>query len=148
MNISLDDSCNESIQQFLSNMPGPLHCYAITITLPPKLYKFQSITQYEMTKSHIDSICKLCYQSLSVPELTKSGNIHYHLVVQGRDKINIIHVINKIRRNRMFGFYKEKEINCEKMLRCELNYLIKDIKETQRVLHTPNNRPDLLNYYD
>lgn len=121
---------------------------ALTITLKPKLYTYQTITQYEMTINYISSILRQAKSGTYVTEITKAGNIHYHAVIKTRDKSNGIYIINAIRKNRLIGFYKVKEIKDSKHLEDEFKYLHKDIKETARILHTRNYKPDIINYFN
>lgn len=116
---------------------------ALTVTLPPKLYKYCCNTQYDMTYNTINSICSIAYDYAGVVELTKAGNVHFHFVLRYRDKCNLITIVNKLKKNRLFGFYCLKQIMSDDQLLYEINYLFKELNVTKRILHTSNYKPNL-----
>lgn len=126
---------------------APSHCMSFTVTLKPKLYTFQSITQYEMT--HLELMRALSHVSeyVWVAELTKTGNLHYHFVVCDKCKVSIVCLINKLRKFRVFGFYKAIPINNFDHLTKTLMYLLKDLKDTMQILYTANYRPILFDLH-
>lgn len=134
----------------LSNHLRPFigdYMFFITITIKPRLYKYQSITQYEMTYNMIHNVIEtfsMCF-AMSV-ELTSQGNIHYHAIMRFRDKFNRISFINKVRKMREAGYMKitENAIIYEESLSRSCIYLIKDYDTTSRILHTSNYKPTLI----
>lgn len=51
--------------------------YALTITLNPILYEYSQKIQHRMSEPYIDELNPQTY----VAEQTKSGNIHYHMIL-------------------------------------------------------------------
>lgn len=53
--------------------------YSFTITLKPKIYKYEPYEQYDLATDNIHKILRtLCEKITLVAECTKSYNIHYH----------------------------------------------------------------------
>lgn len=116
----------------------------ITITLKPKLYKYSSVTQFELTRLDVESI----FLSSNVKadfsvELTEQGNVHYHAVICSPDKFKAIHAINKFKRNRAFGHIHIKPIGSQQEYERAINYIQKDIEGTKKILHTSNFKPEI-----
>lgn len=79
----------------------------LTVTLPPKLYKFSSVTQLEITNKILYSILNATTDDYFVlAEHTKQGNIHYHAMVTCSEKRRYVLLMNKLKTNRSFGFIK------------------------------------------
>lgn len=120
------------------------NCMSITLTLNPKLYKYCSITQYELSVLEVKSLLHQLSESLCSVELTAVGNIHYHIIAHEKDKFRWISFFNKLRKkSRVFGFNSHKSINCAEHLHVSLMYLIKDLDETAKTLHNKNYKPSL-----
>lgn len=118
----------------------------MTITLKPKMYKFNSITQFELTRLVIQDILESsCIKYMSIAELTVQGNVHYHVVVKSQDKMTVCHVINRLKRERKFGHMHFSQIKCKASHERACNYLLKDLQQTKKVLHTQNFKPNILN---
>lgn len=118
----------------------------MTVTLPPRFYKFTSITQYELTKNEL---CRLLEAGTDwawcVVELTREGNVHYHIIASTHYKHQIIGFINKVKRSKSFGYVKlSPDIQTPESLTRSINYLCKDLESSRKVLHTSAYRPDLL----
>lgn len=78
----------------------------VTITIKPKLYKYQSTTQYELTFPEIRTILHNTSDVIGNVELTNDGNIHYHAIVLFQSKLQRITFLNTAKRNRSLGFVK------------------------------------------
>lgn len=132
-------------RELYSSMSDDL-CF-ITITLKPRLYKFLSTTQYEMTVNEIEHIYKtMTEKTVYSTELTVDGNIHYHSITKFRDKCFRINFINKMKKNRLFGYIKitDAPIKYADQLERSAQYLLKDVLATERILHTRNYKPGIV----
>lgn len=145
-----DNDNTEDKQNIINHMcGGPYDSIAmITLTLKPKLYKYQSLTQYELTVHDIKVLMySLTNRYVLSTELTSNGNIHYHVIAGFRDKYQRVMLINKMRRNRKLGFHKfSNDIVKAEDLASTVDYIIKDIKTTKRILHNTNYKPDIIIY--
>ena len=134
---------SEILSQYVG-MYGLLNSYFTTITLPPKLYKYSSITQYELTFHEINKILSQTTEHyLIMTELTSLGNIHYHCIVKCTDKPRLILLINTLKKKRgLIGYSHFKAIDGghENVIK----YLIKDVENTTKILHTCNYKPVLM----
>lgn len=146
---NLDEKLNselfKEIRQWYYNNHNPF-THFLTITLPPKLLKFQPITQWEMTNLIVNSLfLKFCPNAYISAELTLAGNVHYHAIVIARDKCSIVQLMNAFKKKFEIGFCKltPQVILPENAMRTIL-YLIKDLKETEKILHTSNYKPEIL----
>lgn len=126
--------------------PAP-DLFFVTFTLSPKLFKYNAITQYEMT------ICELQYvlnnqlsQYTLTTELTEAGNVHYHALIIIESKLTKMRLIEHIKKKRCLGFMKitPAAVCSEESLIRSVNYLIKDLNTTQKIIQRPNYKPDLL----
>lgn len=110
--------------------------FFLTITLKPTIYEYSSVTQYEMTRGALLKIFSSAQSFVMVPEHTGTGNIHYHALVQFRDTITRINIINRLKRNKFIGFIKvnSKPVKSEKYFRNEIKYIIKKVHENVKIL--------------
>lgn len=107
--------------------------YFITVTLKPKLYKFTSITQFELTHSEIIHIMdRHAADYVVATEHTKQGNIHYHVVAYIPSTAQKITMINMLKKNRLFGFIKFDPKPITHRLQC-VEYMTKDLYQTLKV---------------
>lgn len=122
--------------------------HLLTITLKPKLFKFQSITQYEITVNEVKKILSNSSACLMSTELTIQGCIHYHAIVRFRNDYNRVFVINQLKKCRLLGFIhiKPDPINTLEKMHRSYNYLMKDIALTMKVLHNSNYKPEIVCY--
>lgn len=131
--------CNGHIVHGLSFM--------VTITLKPKLYKYSSITQHDMTINVLKAL--LSNQAsgyVLATELTLSGNVHYHAFVMTPCKYRRITLLNTIKKNRYFGFIKvSNEVHDMSNVYACLTYMIKDVDTTKKILHNANYKPNIIN---
>lgn len=115
-------------------LPGS---YFFTITLKPKLYKYSSVTQYELTYGTIQHHLMTTVQDFEfVPEHTQQGNIHYHGWIYDNNPLQRINLLNKLKRDRTLGFIKmtpEVIITNEQIKRSH-DYLCKDYVNTRKLL--------------
>jgi len=111
--------------------------YFLTITLPPKMHKYSSQTQYELTAFDYLRIIDNSVVQITVPELTKIGNIHYHTVIKFRDVNNKFTIINQLKKKRGLGFIHLKidPIDTQDKLINSLVYLNKDIITTTKQIN-------------
>ena len=118
----------QSIHQFLRDTPN---CSFLTITIKPKLYKYNSITQLEMVNS---SLYKLLFKHtdkyVCVAEHTKQANIHFHAIVSFVDTSRKIGLINSLKNHKDIGFIKfDSEISND--IKCS-EYMTKDLYENYK----------------
>lgn len=119
----------------------------ITITIKPKMYNFQTITQYEMTHPHIRQIVDTTNATtVWNVEITKEGNVHYHMLSYFADAYSLISFINRLRKSHIVGFYKvtSNPVEHTENLSRSIRYLYKDLELTRKVLHTRNYKPALI----
>lgn len=107
----------------------------VTITLKPKLYKYTSQTQLDLTYNKMLLYLYTVNYYLMIAELTETGNIHYHVIVFYKQGEVLINFINKCKKDTNLGFIHVKnKIESTEALNNTYNYLIKDIKKTKRVI--------------
>jgi len=118
----------------------------ITLTLKPTLYKYQSITQYELTIPYVRSICQTFSNRFCITtEMTLQANIHYHILIHFDTSLKRIAFINKVRKCKFIGFYKiSPEYKDFQGVFRSIQYLTKDLDTTKKVLWTTNYRPEIL----
>lgn len=118
----------------------------VTVTLKPKLFKYQSLTQYELTKNEFTHLLQITTdKSVWVVELTKDGNVHYHFMALVHSKFHRFNMINKFKAKQIFGFIKvSNSVESEDSLNRVAQYLTKEIEVTQRVLHRPGYNPTVI----
>lgn len=128
--LEIYNEINESVIQQLANYK---QTGFLTVTLSPKLYKYSSVTQLELTNN---ILYKLLYKNTAhytiVAEHTKQCNIHYHALVSFTDSgPQQIGLLNKLRSQKLFGFVKFDSSIGDNVKAC--NYLTKDIYDTIEV---------------
>lgn len=120
----------------------------VTITLNPKVYKYKSFLQYEMTINEMRRLCdNQTYRYVMVPELTKQGNIHYHCLCRFQTRLQEITFINKTKtKSPLFGFSKvSKPCESLKSVNQCIHYMFKDLVLTRKVLTYANYKPKIIN---
>lgn len=145
INSNYNDIVMSIIEHLRSSMGSDLAF--ITITLPKKLRRCQSLTQYEMSINFVKELFyTTCYKYAIVTELTKNGNVHYHILAHFRDKLARIHFCNKTRKSKSTGYFDihKEEIKSIDQLQRVANYMVKDLDNTKKVIRTPSYKPDLL----
>lgn len=123
---------------FLNNKPNVKF---LTVTLPPKYYKYSSITQLEITNNELYKILlTTCDSFICIAEHTQAGNVHYHALISHSNKYGTILTCNKLKKSRLFGFIKvNTEINNKS--KCA-EYMIKDLKENDKIFSSlPGHKP-------
>lgn len=119
----------------------------ITVTLSPKLYKYKSFTQYEITINELRKLCdNQTERYVFTPEVTQAGNIHYHVLCRFNTRLQKITMINKLKGNKLFGFSKISN-PCDNYERVNttLAYILKDTSMTQKVLTAGSYRARIIN---
>lgn len=117
--------------------------YFLTITLPPKLYKYSSITQLELTNRIVFGILhKYCKDYVCIAEHTGQGNIHYHAVVKYETKMQAIMLINSFKKNKAIGFIKH-DGSTVKEPRKVAEYLTKEFITNYKILRSSGHKPDM-----
>lgn len=117
--------------------PPPTNSWFVTITLPPKLYKYSSVTQYELTYGEIQHIMYSCCADFEcIPEHTQQGNLHYHGWFTVAEVTSKILLMNKLKRSRQLGFIKltTEPIITDESIRKTHTYMIKEYKDTKKIL--------------
>lgn len=110
--------------------------YFLTITLKPKLYKYSSITQLELTNNTVYQILYRCSKSfICVAEHTQAGNIHYHAVVAFGDKLRKIMMINMFKRNKDIGFVKIEDLPIVNKTKVS-EYITKDLYVNHKIFRS------------
>lgn len=122
----------------------------VTITLKPKLYKYQALTQYELTHQIIEKLLSNTQLSSYVVELTLDCNVHYHAIVKFRDKFNRILFMNSAKKSREIGFIKitPTPITKDEQLVRTITYMLKDLHNTKKIISRNGYKPLLLKHYD
>lgn len=144
---NIQDETTKIVNKYENRM-GP-NLMFITITLKPKLYKFQATTQYELTVCEIQHIFnQRCNDTTFVCEITEAGNIHYHAMTIFTDKVRKLCFIDAIKRNKHFGFMKitPNSIDHIDNLTRSANYLTKELLVTSKILNKPGYTPEILKY--
>lgn len=112
--------------------------YAVTVTLLPKLFKFDPVEQYINTVSILQDKLNQYGEAVIIPELTPNNyNIHYHCIMKLRYNKSmkgkpLEYVIKNIfRGSKYFGHTVVKKVeNHDGWMR----YMFKDLPETLRIL--------------
>lgn len=108
--------------------------YFLTITLKPYLYKFGSITQFELTQLTVANLLyKATKDFIMVAEHTQSGNIHYHIVLAFSSSLQRILLVNTLKKNRMIGFIKLDPQPVREALKV-MEYMTKDLYTTLKAV--------------
>lgn len=118
-----------------------------TLTLQPKLYKYTTMTQFEMTHLEVQHIISSCARSCTIlsTEITQQGNIHYHFICCFEEKHHKVALINKLKKKRLLGFVNvSPDITCIQEANRALIYLFKDAKTTAKILHSENYKPEFI----
>lgn len=109
--------------------------YAFTITLQPKMFKFDTQQQYDETKNIIVHKIKCLSSTFDIiAELTKNHNIHYHGIITfplHKYKNNINKWYNHMRNDTVIGYTNIKQITEEEVWK---EYISKDIHQTKEVI--------------
>jgi hypothetical protein len=108
----------------------------LTVTLKPLLYRFN--TEEQIDKSVVDLIRILndlkCIKKTIVFELTKSHNIHYHIIAKF-ELTGVRNIYNKIynsfRKSKIFGYVLTDQIKDYDNF---TTYILKDVKNTFNIL--------------
>lgn len=112
----------------------------ITVTLKPKVYKYSSITQLELTNNVLYQILYNCTDSfICVAEHTKQGNVHYHALVYFHTDSSFILLMNKLRKQKEFGFIHTNGNIIQSHKECA-KYILKDIKNNDIVFSSAKGR--------
>jgi len=119
----------------------------MTFTLSPKICKVTAMCQYDSTICEIRTLLKkhLGPHTL-VTELTEIGNVHYHAVGYIKDKFAKISLIDAFKKKRAFGFLKvtPQPLYNEEHLNRTLDYLIKELPETSKIVRRGCYIPEML----
>lgn len=108
----------------------------LTVTLKPLLYRFNTEEQIDKSVSELINVLNdlKCIKKTIVFELTKSHNIHYHIIAQFeltgvRNIYNKIY--NKFRCSKIFGYVMTDQIKDYNLF---IEYILKDVKNTYTIL--------------
>lgn len=111
--------------------------YFITVTLKPKLYKYPSTTQFEMTACQLEVYANQYATNFDIlPELTNEGNIHYHGWLLFPDNLHKFKFQDKVKKDKNLGFIK---INTEPIIDCQrvAEYMTKSFDITSKIVRSP-----------
>lgn len=103
----------------------------ITITLKPKMYKYTAEQQFRYTYRYVDACADMLEDYCCVTELTKDGNVHYHIWTIGDHGV----FINRLKKyTECIGFITVTKLKHNKELREQIEdtyeYMIKSIERT------------------
>lgn len=116
-------------------MPGIR--FAVTVTLNPKIYRFDATHQFDVTFHKLDQLLDATKIKVCIAELTKNANIHYHLIYEdviSEMKLNKL-LKDKVRDKKCdYGFCHVKQIDDEPGW---IAYLLKNIRETTELINRP-----------
>lgn len=134
MSDSLKLPNTQELLEYIRNCTQP---YFLTVTLKPKLYKYSSVTQLELTNHDLFTIL---YQTTAsyhcVAEHTTAGNVHYHIIFDTINSHSAILLINRLKKNKNYGFVKlDKDISNQ--LKCA-EYMTKDLYSTAKIFTSVN----------
>lgn len=121
--------------------------YAGTITLRPKLYTKEPEVQYDETYDYVRrKLSSLSTHFTLIAEVTKSYNIHYHIVIkfdlEDRKKDCMKEFHKCFRNDNLVGFVNIRQI--DDMVKWT-DYLKKDLCHT---VNATNRRPVIWDMYD
>lgn len=119
----------------------------ITITLPRKSQKYQSVTQYEMTVHKVrELLFPVTNRYLLVTELTQNGNVHYHALVHFRCQLARICFCNKIKKAKALGFFDihKEPVKTTEQIQRTITYMCKDVETTKQVIHSKHWKPEII----
>lgn len=119
----------------------------VTFTLSPKCFRYNAITQFDMTVNELRSILNEWTRQYTLTvELTEQGNVHYHAICKIVSKIHRIRIIEKCKSKRVLGFVKINSlpITTSEMLQRSCNYIIKELDKTRLIISRGGYYPDLL----
>lgn len=102
----------------------------MTVTLLPKAFRLTPEEQYdEYVGKLMNRLLGLSSRLFVVVELTRSYNLHFHLIVQftKKSKNHIGDVYNLFRRQTDFGYINISQVEDESSV---IRYMLKDVEET------------------
>lgn len=116
--------------------------YSFTVTLLPRLYKFDAKQQYDLTYSTVFRVVNSIYANSTkltiVAELTKQFCIHYHgifNVITDKSEIRCRKLfVDSFRNHPLFGFVNIKLVDDEAGW---LKYISKDLQQTKDLIGRP-----------
>jgi len=132
-------SYNSKIEDIYNEFKECTH--SITITLKPHVYNRRAYIQYRLSCPKLMEILEI-YTSkyIMVPELTKKGNIHYHLIVQFNSKMEypVEKLMDLMKCHRLFGAYvNDHTISCYQEFVKVYFYITKEIQKTASIMNVP-----------
>ncbi len=108
----------------------------ITITLPPKAYKFKAKEQFERTKPGImDTFLTHTNDYCLIAELTEQGNVHYHGWFTERYDRSTLFLLDHLKQ-RHLGFVQINKARINDVERT-YKYMCKDIDITKKLIKHP-----------
>lgn len=106
----------------------------ITITLKPKLYKFSSITQFELSFPYVHHVLDQ-RDCIFVAEHTNQGNIHYHAMFEGNG-YGFVSTINQLKKCKSLGHVHISPLLQGDMQRIRSYlYMCKSLVDNLKLLH-------------
>lgn len=107
--------------------------FEFTLTLMPKMYASNAMSQYNQTKNIIDLLYRTGkIRNISIVcELTQTFNVHYHCLVDLKDRKAQVELIDHFRPFKQFG---KKSLNVVMNEPNYRKYMAKSLKETAEVI--------------
>jgi len=113
-----------------------------TITLKPSVYSHASgmgrnaKSQLMMTADKLnDKISGYASDHIMVAEITKSGNIHYHLLLKPKEDYSIDLLKDDLKPSKLFGFVSIVRANNQQHHDTFKDYILKDYKKTMTIIN-------------
>jgi len=113
--------------------------YSFTVTLKPRMYRYEPEKQYDETYRHLVIMLKSLSNHVTiVAECTKAMNLHYHGIIELHTKKQWY---SKFRNSDVFGF-----TTCREQYNDDgwITYISKELDETYKCL---DRRPVVLDQY-
>lgn len=120
----------------IENKSGFTQLYFLTVTLKPKWYQIMIKDQYQFIINQLNIHLK-DFEYLGIPELTKSQNIHIHMVIRMplckiQQKHSVQRMVHDIfRKNAIIGYINIQPVMDYNKCMC---YILKEIEQTYNEL--------------
>lgn len=117
---------------------GPAELF-LTVTLKPEHHNQKARNQFKLTHKRLNEILKCnTMKYFLVSELTKKGNIHYHVSLKLKDYVfQKEMLIDAFKNHKFFGFIDlQDNVNYSVVSRYE--YMSKDLNKTDAIINQKN----------
>lgn len=132
----------QDVKNFIENYPT---CKFLTITLKPKIYKYSSITQLELTNYTVFEILQNTSDKyVCIAEHTQVGNVHYHALVYHQQSFQLVSTLNKLKKCKYIGFIQTNGKPIEEITKCS-EYMVKSLEENKKLFNAVRgNKPKFI----